>query len=71
VPTAGLFAWQSKRIQDALPDTSLEDREFLLSGISPAGWDKMFPEEETDACVGCGRDFCVGDGRPCLPRDDS
>ncbi len=43
VPAAALFEYrQGARIQDAMPMVSSEDREFLLSGVSPAGWDKMF-----------------------------
>jgi hypothetical protein len=30
-----------KHIQDAMPSASAEDREFLLSGCSPAGWDEI------------------------------
>jgi hypothetical protein len=28
-------------IQDAMPTTSADDREFLISGISPEGWNTM------------------------------
>ena len=31
--------------QDAFPDLSSSDREFLISGISPEGWKQIFPEE--------------------------
>lgn len=42
VPTEGLHQWLSGlSIQRALPDTSADDREFLISGISPEGWDQM------------------------------
>lgn len=38
--------WQSGILaQNAFPDLSLEDREFLISGTSPEGWNKMFGEE--------------------------
>tara|TARA_R110000772_G_scaffold55492_5_gene126706 strand:- start:589 stop:807 length:219 start_codon:yes stop_codon:yes gene_type:complete len=30
-------------IQDALPHLSPDDREFIISGISEAGWLKIFP----------------------------
>ncbi len=33
-------------IQDILPDFSADQREFLLSGITPDEWDSMFPEEQ-------------------------
>ena len=43
VPTAGLQRWlDGDLIQNAMPDVSLDDREFLISGISPTGWDKAF-----------------------------
>ena len=28
--------------QNAFPDLTPEDREFVISGISPKGWDKIF-----------------------------
>lgn len=30
-------------IQDAMPDLSKEDREFLITGITPEEWKKEFP----------------------------
>jgi hypothetical protein len=43
VSRAGLVAWLMHRvmIQDALPDTPIEDREFLISGTSPRGWSRL------------------------------
>jgi hypothetical protein len=29
-------------IQDAMPDVSKDDREFIMSGSTPVDWDKMF-----------------------------
>lgn len=41
--------WQSgSYIQDAMPHLSADDREFLISGITPDEWNKAFPEEEED-----------------------
>ena len=41
VNTAELQKWYNgERIQDALVSSSVDDREFLISGISPKGWDK-------------------------------
>lgn len=41
--------WQSgSYIQDAMPHLSGDDREFLISGITPDEWNKAFPEEEED-----------------------
>ena len=32
--------------QDAFPQLSADDREFLKTGITPEEWDAIFPEEE-------------------------
>lgn len=32
--------------QDRFPDMSAEDREFLISGITPDEWARMFPKEQ-------------------------
>lgn len=38
-----LYAWSlGEMIQVAMPTTSKEAREFLISGISPDGWNKTF-----------------------------
>lgn len=43
VPFEGFRRWcDGELIQNALPLTSREDREFLISGISPEGWQQMF-----------------------------
>jgi len=43
VPTAGLQRWRDgELIQRALPSVSPENREFIISGISPTGWDRQF-----------------------------
>ena len=43
VPTEGFSRWQSGTlIQKALPNLSVSDREFLISGITPATWNKIF-----------------------------
>jgi len=33
-------------IQDAFPNLNIEQREFLLSGITPQEWNNTFGEEE-------------------------
>lgn len=39
VPKRGYMLWKGGMlIQDAMPDVSDDDREFLISGISPRGW---------------------------------
>ena len=45
---SGLRAWQKGGlIQNAIPDLNAGDREFLISGISPEGWNQL-PEEPDD-----------------------
>lgn len=47
-----LDAWKNGMlIQDAMPHLSLDDREFLISGVLPDVWDREFKEEldEMDA----------------------
>lgn len=39
--------WQEGAyIQDAMPDLSLEEREFLISGFTPQQWADTFGEED-------------------------
>lgn len=39
----GLIKWLSgELIQRSFPDMNADDREFIISGISPAGWDETF-----------------------------
>jgi hypothetical protein len=33
-------------VQEAFPDMSDEDREFLMTGITPSEWERMFPKED-------------------------
>lgn len=33
-------------IQDAFPNLSTDDREFLMTGYSPEGWNIAFPSED-------------------------
>lgn len=41
--------WQEgKHIQAVMPDLSDGDREFLISGTSPKGFDILFKDEEDD-----------------------
>ena len=44
VPRSGFVSWANGRspIQAALPQVRVEDREFLISGISPVGWERTF-----------------------------
>ena len=44
---AGLRAWeQGTLIQDALPNVSVDHREFIMSGITPDVWERIFGREE-------------------------
>jgi len=38
------FAWMNGRmlIQDAFPQLTPDEREFLVTGVTPAEWDSMF-----------------------------
>lgn len=33
-------------IQQAMPNTTTDEREFLISGCTPSDWDAMYPSEE-------------------------
>jgi len=49
VPRDGYNAWQRGAfIQDALRDVSPETREFLISGVSPEGWNQLYPDKEEE-----------------------
>ena len=44
---AQLAAWEGgEMIQNAMPNVSPEDREFVLTGITPTVWANMFGGEE-------------------------
>jgi hypothetical protein len=47
----GELAMRDRRtIQEIFPNLPADEREFLLSGYTPADWDAMFkPEEDDDA----------------------
>ena len=41
----GLESWRSgDLIQDAFPFLDAERREFIMTGMTPAMWDEMFPD---------------------------
>lgn len=47
VPREGYNKWKNGMlIQDALPELNTNQREFLISGISPEGWELMFGTDE-------------------------
>ena len=40
-------AWvDGSLIQDVMPDISADEREFIMTGITPDEWDAMFGEDE-------------------------
>lgn len=42
-----LLAWQrGALIQDAMPNLSADDREFIMTGITPDEWDEAFGEDD-------------------------
>jgi hypothetical protein len=36
------------KVQDLFPELSKDQREFLISGTSPEGWNKIFPPNEKE-----------------------
>ena len=49
VSGSGLEAYhKGALIQEAFPDLSKQDREFLVSGYSAEGWNQLFPPEEEE-----------------------
>ena len=40
------YAHSGKCIQDALPHLSADEREFLMTGITPAEWNELFGDDE-------------------------
>ena len=48
----GYMSWILKEdnIQVCLPELSDEDREFLISGISPNGWNEIFGNDSEEWC---------------------
>tara|TARA_R110000824_G_scaffold21748_16_gene80838 strand:+ start:914 stop:1210 length:297 start_codon:yes stop_codon:yes gene_type:complete len=49
--------WREKKylIQNIFPDLTADDREFLVSGCTPAEWDTMMGEPD-DFCANCGKE---------------
>lgn len=44
-----LEAWQGGMlIQEAMPNLSADDREFLMSGITPEEWDELFKDDDSE-----------------------
>ena len=46
VSETAMYAWKcGELIQVAMPDLSSEEREFILTGYTPADWATMFRDE--------------------------
>lgn len=39
---------RTELVQDIFPNLSAEEREFLMTGYTPADWLAMFPKEDDD-----------------------
>lgn len=49
VPIEGLRAYhEGALIQDAFPNITPDEREFIMTGLTPSMWDKIFPPEDED-----------------------
>ena len=47
ITQAQLDAWvDGSLIQDVMPDINADEREFIMTGITPDEWDAMFGEDE-------------------------
>lgn len=47
VPTDGFKRWQAGELaQNTFPKIPADDREFLISGISPKGWKQTFGDNK-------------------------
>ena len=55
VSTAGLLAYRGGALmQTAFPELPTDEREFLISGTSPDGWEKLFP----NGCITADLSMC-------------
>lgn len=45
-----LFQWTNGMlIQDAMPNLTMEQREFIMTGVTPEEWEEHIEEEDEDA----------------------
>ena len=58
VPVDGYDAWANdgKHIQDAMPNLTAAEREFIISGSTDEEFNELFPPEEDTA----GNDYNMG-----------
>ena len=46
---SGLQKWfHGSYIQDVFPNLNADEREFIMTGLTPEAWNKIFGEEEED-----------------------
>jgi hypothetical protein len=43
-----IYGERNPMVQDAFPDMSKDDREFLMTGITPAKWAEVFADGEDE-----------------------
>lgn len=49
VTQAELDKWQSGTlIQEAMPNVSADDREFIMTGLTPEDWTDIFADDEEE-----------------------
>ena len=47
VTSEQIYAWQNGTlIQNAMPNLSADDREFIMTGITPEVWNETFKEQK-------------------------
>ena len=47
ITTDQFLSWiDGSLIQDVMPNISADEREFIMTGITPSEWDAMFGEDE-------------------------
>ena len=47
ITTDQFLSWiNGSLIQDVMPDISADEREFIMTGITPDEWDAMFGEDK-------------------------
>lgn len=48
VPASGVedYVIRGQKMQEAFPSLSTDDREFLISGFSPEGWESVFGSDD-------------------------
>jgi hypothetical protein len=75
VDSEDYFKWVNGELaQRAFPYLNVADREFIISGISPEGWDQLFSdssEEEDDIVAYADAKFARDNDLPTEPRAEN